>query len=139
MRVREWMNPHPVTVSPDTAAVNAARLLACHGCRYLPVVDDDRVVGIVSAGDLQGRDSLPVSSVMSGPVVVARTDESVSTAAHRMLDRQLEALPVVERGRFVGMLTLAHCARGFLAADLAEADPSDAPDELKVAFSLDPV
>lgn len=139
MRVREWMNPDPVTVAPDTAVINAARLLACHGCRYLPVVDADRVVGIVSASDLQDSNGLPVSAVMSGPVVVARADEPVPEAARRMLDRGFEALPLVERGRFVGTLTLAGCLRALLAADHPPGAPAThPPGDLKVELTLEP-
>lgn len=157
MRVREWMSRNPVTVAPDTPVVHARRLIACHGCRDLPVVVGDRVVGVVSERDVQGRgpqpigssqagrsgtaagDQSPVSTVMSGPVVIARADEAVSTAAHRMLDHEIEALPVVDRGRFAGVLTLADCARALLAAQL-DAGPEPAPhaDDLRVGHPLEP-
>jgi CBS domain-containing protein len=61
-RVREWMTPDPVTATPDTPAEEAQRTMLEHGFRHLPVVDGDRVLGIVSlrrvAGALQ-RDREP--------------------------------------------------------------------------------
>jgi CBS domain-containing protein len=51
-RVREWMTPNPVTVPPDTPVEEAGKIMLDAGFRHLPVVDDDRPVGIVSIRDL---------------------------------------------------------------------------------------
>ena len=51
-KVSEWMTPEPDTVAPTTLAVDAFASLAAHGYRHIPVVDDGRVVGIVSMRDL---------------------------------------------------------------------------------------
>jgi CBS domain-containing protein len=51
-RVVDYMNEAPVTVGPDDdSAVAATRMLAL-GCRHLPVVEDGKLIGIVSARDL---------------------------------------------------------------------------------------
>ena len=46
--VREVMTPDPDTVSSDTAAIDALRLMQDGGYRHLPVVDGGRVLGLVS-------------------------------------------------------------------------------------------
>jgi CBS domain-containing protein len=51
-RVREWMTADPITVTPDTAAEDAARTMLDNGFRHLPVVEGDRAVGIVSIRDV---------------------------------------------------------------------------------------
>jgi CBS domain-containing protein len=51
-RVREWMTPEPITVTESTPAEEAATLMFEHGFRHLPVVDDERTIGIVSMRDL---------------------------------------------------------------------------------------
>lgn len=51
-RVREWMTAEPVTVPPGTPVEEAGRIMLDRGFRHLPVVDDDRPVGIVSIRDL---------------------------------------------------------------------------------------
>jgi CBS domain-containing protein len=51
-RVREWMTPNPVTVAPGTPVDEAGRIMLDAGFRHLPVVEDDRPVGIVSIRDL---------------------------------------------------------------------------------------
>jgi CBS domain-containing protein len=47
-RVRQWMTPNPVTVSPDTTVEDAAEIMFNHNFRHLPVVKDGRALGIVS-------------------------------------------------------------------------------------------
>src|SRR5215218_10890301 len=47
-RVREWMTANPVTATPDMPAEDAQALMLEHNFRHLPVVEGDRVVGVVS-------------------------------------------------------------------------------------------
>jgi CBS domain-containing protein len=51
-RVREWMTAEPVTASASTELKEAAQTMLEHGFRHLPVVDDDRAIGIVSIRDV---------------------------------------------------------------------------------------
>jgi CBS domain-containing protein len=47
-RVRQWMTPNPVTVSPDLTIEEAAKIMFDNNFRHLPVVKDGRALGIVS-------------------------------------------------------------------------------------------
>ncbi len=47
-RVREWMTPNPITVTPDTPLAEAAQIMIGNGFRHLPVVDGEIVVGLTS-------------------------------------------------------------------------------------------
>ena len=51
-RVREWMTADPITVSASTPVEEAARTMLDQGFRHLPVVEDERPVGIVSIRDV---------------------------------------------------------------------------------------
>jgi CBS domain-containing protein len=51
-RVRQWMTPDPVLVSPDTDASEAAHTMLERNFRHLPVVSEERPVGIISLRDL---------------------------------------------------------------------------------------
>jgi CBS domain-containing protein len=51
-RVREWMTADPVTVSQSTPVEEAAKTMLEQGFRHLPVVEDERPVGIVSIRDV---------------------------------------------------------------------------------------
>lgn len=50
--LRDWMTGEPMTVSPDTETDEAAVIMASQGFRHLPVVEDDKVVGVVSLRDV---------------------------------------------------------------------------------------
>jgi CBS domain-containing protein len=51
-RVREWMTSEPVTATVSTELADAARTMLEEGFRHLPVVEDDRAIGIVSIRDV---------------------------------------------------------------------------------------
>lgn len=50
----EVMTRQPEAIGPDVTAIEALRLMRDCGCRHLPVVEGDRLLGIVSRGDFQG-------------------------------------------------------------------------------------
>jgi len=134
MRVREWMSIHPVTITAQTSVLNARRLLRLHRVRHLPVVTSgDHLVGIVSDRDIELRDDRIavalsalqsdllagryrcVDTIMAAPVHTVGPDEPVSLAAKLMLRWQVNALPVIDHGRLVGIVTTADCLRALVA------------------------
>lgn len=50
--VRDWMTPDPVTATPSMDSADAAETMISQGFRHLPVVEDGRVLGIVSLRDV---------------------------------------------------------------------------------------
>ncbi len=50
--VKSVMDPNPITIAPDTPTLDAIRLMRSHRITCLPVVDDDKLVGILTADDL---------------------------------------------------------------------------------------
>src|SRR5687768_12355605 len=50
--VKEWMTKDPVTVDADTDTEEAAAIMATHGFRHLPVVDGEKVIGVISLRDV---------------------------------------------------------------------------------------
>jgi acetoin utilization protein AcuB len=139
MLVSEWMTPDPVTVSPRTSVLAARRLLHLHGIRHLPVMDDGRLVGIVSDRDLAPLDPLvaasltalhsdvasgrwrAVEAVMSTPPQVAHPDDHLAAAARTLLHWRLSALPVVSEGQLVGIITTTDCLEALMTATTAPA------------------
>jgi len=53
--VTHWMTTEPTTLPPDAAAAEALDLMLERGFRHVPIVDDDRVIGIVSLRDVTPR------------------------------------------------------------------------------------
>jgi CBS domain-containing protein len=56
-QVSEWMTRNPITVPPDTAARDALKTMLDGGFRHLPVMDGERIIGVVSMRDLSGLES----------------------------------------------------------------------------------
>jgi acetoin utilization protein AcuB len=105
------MSRPAVTVAPGAPIGEALHLMTVRRIHYLPVIEDTALVGIVNADDLLGtRRSGPlpgddVAAVMSAPVVSIGPGASLGEAMRLMADRRIGALPVVEGGRVVGILT----------------------------------
>lgn len=120
MRVSKIMQPRPSVVGPRTSVRAAAALMADRDIGLLPVVEDGRVIGVVSDRDLALRllpDALsvpdrPVSQVMTRSVCMCRADLNVVEAARIMGDRQIRRLLVQDAaGRLAGILSLGDIAR----------------------------
>ena len=113
--VEELMTSPVQTVSPEATMAEAARLLDEEGIGSL-IVGEGRIDGIVTETDVvaavgQERDpSMPVSELMSEPVVSIQRDESLRTAAERMGHNGVKKLPVVEDGAAVGIVTTTDLA-----------------------------
>lgn len=134
-RVEDWMSTPALTVEPTATLSAAQRLMTGHGVRRLPVVDDGRLVGIVSQGDLREAqpsmattlsvfewrallDKVPVSECMTADPICVRPDEPVQHAAQLMLTARVSGLPVVAGDSVVGVITESDLFR-LLIADLS--------------------
>jgi CBS domain-containing protein len=51
-RVREWMTTDPITLTRDASPAEAARIMLDNGFRHIPIVEDERTIGIVSIRDV---------------------------------------------------------------------------------------
>lgn len=99
------------TIGPDSTLEEAARLMARERLHHLPVVQDGRLAGIVSASDLIGRDAPDAGRKRAGdvmqrePVVLSRTS-TLQDAAVLLANGDHHALPVVDpEGKVVGIVT----------------------------------
>jgi CBS domain-containing protein len=117
----------PVTVQVDTTIHSAAVAMDQHSVGAVVVVDDERPVGVVTDRDLVVRGlarRLPldarVDAVMSVGVVCADADDELHDVTRILSSHPFRRVPVVERGRFVGMITLDDLIVR-LAGDLHEA------------------
>jgi len=119
MKVADLMARRPVACSPDTSIAEAARMMRDAHVSSLGVTDAaGALLGIVTTRDLSnrvladGRDpSGPISGVMTAEPVALTPDGLGSDILHFMLERRIGHLPVVEAGRFVGMVTQTDLTR----------------------------
>ncbi|WP_314245181.1 CBS domain-containing protein [Streptomyces kutzneri] len=134
IKVADLMTDEVVSVAPETAFKDVAKLLAQYGVSGLPVLDDeDRVVGVVSQTDIlahvapdprPARPAVPpagpptAKDVMSAPAVTVHAEEAAADAARLMTRRGIERLPVVdEEDRLVGIVTRRDLLRLFVRPD----------------------
>lgn len=141
MLVRDIMQSRVVTVTPQTAARDALRLLRARGIRHLVVLEGEGVVGIVSDRDVKQIAAQPerfaewaVDDVMSGAVITADPTTPVEDAARLMLKEKISALPVTQDGKLVGIVTETDVMRLFVRA-LGASVPSS---RLDVVIGLHP-
>ncbi|MEQ8340173.1 CBS domain-containing protein [Marinovum algicola] len=126
MQVSQVMTAHPVTVTPTQNVRDAAEIMKRIDTGFVPVGDNDRLVGMVTDRDIvvkglaAGKDAdCKISEVMTHEVLYCRDDEEVAAVARNMGENQVRRLPVVDRDkRLVGIVSL-----GDLSSD---GDPSAA-------------
>ena len=120
MVVKELMTSGVVTVEPGSSAALAARLLSRHNVGALPVCSrEGRLRGMVTDRDIILRciapeddpAQTPVRDIMSRACAYTRPDMDCLQAGALMAQQQVRRLPVVEKGRVVGILTLSDLAR----------------------------
>jgi CBS domain-containing protein len=117
--IREAMTSSPTTVELSTTAREAAELMRSKDVGSLPVVEGDRLVGMITDRDLalrlvgEGRSAdTPVGELASKDVVTIDPQQEVVEAARLMAEHQLRRLPVCEEdGRLVGILAQADVAQ----------------------------
>jgi len=113
LRVSDVMTRSVITVSPDTPLTVLEILFREQGYAGYPVIEDGRLVGIVTLKDLarvppEARHKLRVRDVASTRLVVAYPDETLYEALHKMVEHNVSRLPVVERGepqKLIGIIS----------------------------------
>ena len=117
--IQEAMTPNPTAIEPNTAAREAARILKAENVGALPIIEDGKLVGMVTDRDLairvlaEGKDAdTPVGEIASKDVVTVDPQQTLEEAARLMAEHQIRRLPVVEEdGRLVGILAQADVAQ----------------------------
>ena len=117
--VEQLMSTSVSTLAPTSTLEDALELEEARAVHHIPVVEDQRLVGILSNRDLAqalGAElalSTPVSTFMSADPLTIEPQEPLSRAAMYLLDGKISALPVTDDDRLVGILTLSdlldHC------------------------------
>jgi CBS domain-containing protein len=131
--VAEVMTRGVRTLGPNDTVVQAARCMDELNVGVIPVVDGDKLVGMVTDRDIVVRGvategelrSMKLVDVMSGHVRCAKEDDDVDQVLSEMAEAQIRRLPVVDGNqKLVGIVSLG---------DIAAKNPED---EVDVAMSL---
>jgi acetoin utilization protein AcuB len=132
MRVRELMTGALITVRPDTPVLDARHLMVQERIRHLLVTNErGELMGIVTDRDIKLNlpsqatslsvwelnhllTRLTVAKVMTQSVITVGPDREARDAAQLMLDHTIGALPVVDGGRLIGIVTETDLLRAFV-------------------------
>jgi acetoin utilization protein AcuB len=129
--LRDWMTPMPVAVSLSTPLRDVYWLMIDHKVHRLPVMDDERLVGIVTLDDLRraepptgiGLDLVKITDMLSKMTVrqvmtkdprTIAPDAPLIEAAQMMLEHEVSALPVMEDSQLVGIITESDIFHAFV-------------------------
>lgn len=122
MRVRDIMTSNVITVSSDTAMVEAGKIMEFHRIERLPVIDRGKLVGIVTKDTLEKAapsqatslsrwelshlvSRMKVKEIMKRSVVTIDADATVECAISTAQERKVGSLPVMQDGHLVGIVT----------------------------------
>lgn len=129
MLVRSRMTPNVHTASPDTTLAEALAITREHRIRHLPILEDGRLVGLLSDRDL--RLAIPpawaaqhdellaalndrhVREIMVTDLITVATDTPIEDAARLLYTHRIGCLPVLDDGALVGILTETDLLRAF--------------------------
>jgi acetoin utilization protein AcuB len=123
LRVRDSMTRDVFTLGPEASAAEAWALCNDHNIRHVPVVEEDRLVGLVSDRDLRDvrggggdRESdtprwVRLGDMMTRKIVTIHPLDTIEHAAREIYDRKIGCLPVVAEGELVGIITSADMMR----------------------------
>jgi len=120
--VREWMTSQPVTAGPDMTLPDALQLMKERGIRRLLIVEDGKLIGIVTRGDLRGAQPseatslsifelhylvgrIVLRSIMTPHPMSVTPVTTIQAAADIMLQKKVSGLPVLDGHRLVGIIT----------------------------------
>lgn len=131
MAVKDFMTRKVVYVSPDTTVAHTADMMREQGLRRLPVIENDRLAGVVTERTMAEASPSKVTSlsiyemnyllnktkirdIMARDVVTVSPYASLEDAVYAMMKNQVGILPVVEAGQVFGVITEKDVFKAFL-------------------------
>lgn len=111
-----------IGVTPEMTVEDAARTMTRHGIGAVLVLAGDRVLGIVSERDIargvanRGGAILAdrCGDIMTRAVVVCEPDNTVESVMSVMTERRIRHLPVVQRGRLIGVVSIGDVVKAMI-------------------------
>ncbi len=98
-----------ITTHPLQLLSEAQEIMKREGIRQLPVLDNGALIGLLSKSDLQAHSGYlgktKVDAAMSTDLITAHPDDDAACIARLLLEKKLNALPVVDSGRLIGIVS----------------------------------
>ena len=111
-QIKDVMTLNPTTCEPQASVVDAAKVMAQEDVGSIPIVEGDRLIGVVTDRDIvirvvaEGRDlqSTTVGEIASRDLVTVSPDEDLDRALELMAEDQVRRVPVIEGDTLVGIV-----------------------------------
>jgi CBS domain-containing protein len=118
------------SIAPTAMIFDAIALMADKNIGALPVVENDKLIGIISERDytrkviLKGKSSKEtrVQEIMTQQLVTANPDDTVVDCMRVMTEKRVRHLPVMEEGKMTGMLSIGDVVKWLISAQAATID-----------------
>ncbi len=118
-RIRAHMTASPVTITPDLSVADARDRMLTNRIRHLPVVEEGRLVGLVTDRDLaivdglsrRKRDRVLIHQIMRARPFICGPEDSLVAVARLMIERRVGSVIVVENGAPIGVFTTIDALR----------------------------
>jgi CBS domain-containing protein len=112
-----------VTLSPDATNYEALQLMAKHNIGCVAIVENERLVGLLTEREyarrivLQGKTSrhTPIRETMIDKLLVVDPDKTVEDCMKLMSDKHIRYLPVIDKDEFVGIVSIGDVVKTMLA------------------------
>jgi acetoin utilization protein AcuB len=128
--VSDYMTPDPMTVAPEDSLMQALEVMRLRKVRRLPVAVGGTLVGLVTEGDLKRAEpsmlsqteddfnrvmeETPVSRIMIQSPMTVAPETPLLEAADSLYETKYGAVPVVAKGRIVGILSVNDLVRALV-------------------------
>lgn len=118
MEIANWMSRSPACISPNDTLAAAKKLMDAGRFRRLPVVESDKLIGIITERDLRQHwgylDATKVNAAMTPDPLTVTPRDTAENAARLMLQHKIGGLPVVDNSELVGILSTSDLIRALL-------------------------
>ena len=133
MLVKNWMNVKVVKIRPSESILQAAEMMKEHGIKMMPVMDGDKLLGVLTDRDLKHASASKASSleshellyllakvtvkeIMAAPAITVPFDYTLDEAAGVLLDKKISGAPVLDHsGAVVGVINQEDIFRALTA------------------------
>jgi acetoin utilization protein AcuB len=126
--VEEFTTPNPITATIHSKVEELVRVMKEHGIRHIPIMQNEKVVGIVSDRDLKvisglkmlEKSLLTAEDIMSVDPITVDSSTLLDEVAFEMSERKIGSVIVTENDQFVGIFTVTDALNAFIEAARAE-------------------
>lgn len=120
MKVKNWMVTDIITTGPGASVKEAVELMHKHSIRHIPVVEKEIMEGLVTESNLRQYffpamvDALTVADVMIVNPITVDPNASIDSAARLIHKYKIGGLPVMEKRKLVGIVTITDILGAFI-------------------------